>query len=266
MSLSTRRAGWHLAGVAALAAAVLVVTPVAGITYGVIDTTHTNVGAILVFSLRFQEWFEFCSGTLVSERVFLTAGHCTDALERNGVALWRLRVSFSLNLWTKDAKWLDVAAYESHPDYNWGPTSDPHDLGVIVLEKPVRSLAPATLAPVGYLDRLEASGALPDATFINVGYGIDEAFESDGYRKISFSTFLSLHDAWLYMSQNIHAGSAGTCSGDSGGPTFHDGPLGEVIVSVTSWGDAQCVATNINYRVDTESGRGFVDASIATYG
>jgi len=266
MSFATIRSRRGFAVLATLAAAVLLVTPVAGITYGTVDTEHTNVGSILFFSLRFQQWFQFCSGTLVSERVFLTAGHCTIGLETNNVATSRLRVSFSVNLWAKDAKWLDVAAYDTHPDYNWGPTSDPHDVGVIILAKPVRNLRPATLAPVGYLDALEEARRLADATFLNVGYGSDQNFETDGWRKASVSTFLSLHNAWLYMSQSVHAGSAGTCFGDYGGPTFHEGAMGEVLVAVTSWGDAQCVATNINYRIDTASSQGFLDATVATYG
>ena len=266
MSFFTPRVGRHLLGIAAVLAAVLVGIPVSGITYGTIDTTHTNVGSILFYSLRAQAWFQFCSGTLISERVFLTAGHCTIGLERNSIPLSRLRVSFGVNLWAQGAKWLEVAAYRTHPDYNWGPQSDPHDVGVVILKKPLRGLAPAVLAPVGYLDGLAAAGEIQDTTFINVGYGSNESFDTDGYRKISFSSFLSLHEAWLYMSQNIHAGSAGTCFGDSGGPTFHETDSGEVIVAVTSWGDAQCVATNINYRVDMASSQGFLHGMIATYG
>jgi secreted trypsin-like serine protease len=58
------------------------------------------------------------------------------------------------------------------------------------------------------------------------------------------------------MSQNQAPGNGngGTCYGDSGGPNFwveDDGT--EVLVSVTSWGDVPCVATNITQRVDSPS-------------
>ena len=243
--------------------AVLVLTvPAQAITYGTIDTQHTNVGSILADFPGFG-WIQWCSGTLVSQRVFLTAGHCTDGLRAFNIPADKLRVSFSLNIFEKNAKWLEVASYMNHPNYNWGPTSDPNDLGIVVLRKPVRNLAPATLPPSGYLDSLEDAGLLAGVKFAVVGYGSDQNGETDGFRKIAFSEFLSLHDAWLYMMQNVHTGDSGTCHGDSGGPTFHNDGTVEYLVAVTSWGDAPCVATGINYRVDTSSSLAFINQAVA---
>ena len=254
---------WHVAGIVAVVAALVAVSPAGAITFGSIDAEHTNVGAILVFSLRSQRWFEFCSGTLISERVFLTAGHCTDGLLAANVGPDRIRVSFALDLFARGAKWLEIESYANHPDYNWGPTSDPHDVGVVILKKPVNHLAPATLAPIGILDELEAAGSLDGASFMVVGYGADETGSPTGVRMVAFSEFLSLHDAWLYMSQNPHTGDSGTCGGDSGGPTFFEVGGAEVLVAITSWGDAACIATGINYRIDLASSQAFLADSIA---
>ena len=52
--------------------------------------------------------------------------------------------------------------------------------------------------------------------------------------------------------------------GDSGGPAFwedEDGSL--VIVGITSWGDAQCVVTGFDYRVDIPETLNFVNGLIA---
>ncbi len=253
----------RLAAVFGALAVLAVSGPATAITYGTIDPGHPNVGAILFFSLRLNRWVEFCSGSLVSARVFLTAGHCTDGLAARGAGPDRIRVSFSPDLFAKNARWLEIESYATDPDYNWGPTSDPHDIGAIVLAKPVRDITPAKLAPVGYLDGLAASGVLAAATFINVGYGADENLEPTGVRMISHSSFLSLHNAWLYMSQNNHSDGGGTCFGDSGGPTFYDDGTTEWIVATVSWGDAQCVATNINYRADLQVGQDFVYGVIA---
>ncbi|MFQ5906400.1 MAG: trypsin-like serine protease, partial [bacterium] len=69
---------------------------------------------------------------------------------------------------------------------------------------------------------------------------------------------------WLYMSQNPHTSDSGTCYGDSGGPTFWQEPDGtELLVAITSWGDAVCGATGINYRIDIESSQSFIDSVIA---
>lgn len=234
------------------------------ITYGTIDYGHPYVGAIIINSFT-SGIHEFCSGTLVSPRVFLTAGHCTDALRSRNFPLDRIWVSFAVKVFEDTKSWRTVDAYITDPDYNWGPTSDPHDIGVLILSKTVKDITPAPIAPVGYLDQLQAAGKLPDATFINVGYGTDENLQPTNTREISYSSFLSLHDAWLYMSQNIHAGSSGTCFGDSGGPTFYDAGTTEYIVATVSWGDAQCVATNINYRADLANGQAFVYSVIAAY-
>ena len=109
-------------------------------------------------------------------------------------------------------------------------------------------------------------GSAESATFINVGYGDNQDFVVTGDRQISTSSFRNLHDAWLYMSQNIQHGDGGTCFGDSGGPTFLVDPSSHVeyIVAVTSWGDSVCKSTNNNYRVDLASSRSFIDEMIAS--
>ena len=266
-SSSVRRLALRVSLVLALALA-LVSTPAGAITYGVLDTTHPYVGAIIVdlegrFGLGILEW---CSGTLIAPQVFLTAGHCTDALAAYEIPLDKIWVSFALNIWQDPRSWRPIGSYVTHPEYWWGPNSDPHDLGAVVLAKPVRGIDPGVVAPLGYLDRLSEARQLAGAVFANVGYGSDETGEVTGWREISHSEFRSLHNAWLYMSQNIQTGSGGTCFGDSGGPTFHRSGASEVLVAVTSWGDAMCVATNNNYRVDTESSQRFIAGLLAVAG
>ena len=266
-STTSRRVGWHLVGVLVLVGIFAASVPASGITYGTIEYGHPYVGAMIVDISQVRPdlgIIEFCSGTLVSAKVFLTAGHCTDLLVRHEIPVNKVWVSFDVNIWQNPKSWRSVAAYMNHPDYNWGPTSDPHDEGVLVLAKAVKGIDPATLAPLNYLDQLAAAGKLKDARFINVGYGSDESFQVDGWRKISYSGFLSLHNAWLYMSQNINAGSAGTCFGDSGGPTFYNDGTTEYLVATVSWGDAMCVATNINYRADIASSLSFIQSVIAS--
>ena len=70
---------------------------------------------------------------------------------------------------------LDVAEVITHPDYYWGPTSNPHDVGVLVLAEPVADIEPADLPYEGFLDDLQAEGKLNQgkikAKFTLVGYG-----------------------------------------------------------------------------------------------
>lgn len=263
-----RRMGLRVVGVIAWVGVLLAVAPAGAITYGTIDTGHPYVGAIIADLSHVRPdigIIEWCSGTLIAPRVFLTAGHCTRALDAWQVPLDRIWVSFADNIWAKPSSWKPIETYVTHPDYWWGPTSDPHDVGVVILAKAVRGIGLGQLAPLGLLDALHEERALASTTFINVGYGSDENGVVDGWRKISYSSFMNLHDAWLYMSQNPHTGDAGTCYGDSGGPTFVNVGGTEVVVAVTSWGDAQCTATNLNYRVDTPSSQSFLGDMVAAY-
>ena len=75
------------------------------------------------------------------------------------------------------------------------------------------------------------------------------------------SEYVDLTNVWLHLSQKAVFEEGGTCFGDSGGPTFWQDPTaGEILVAVTSTGDAQCVATGLNYRVDSPEILGWIYA------
>ena len=246
----------------------VMVIPVAAITWGEADTEHTNVGAMVV------DWpdygpYQWCSGTLIHPRVFLTAGHCTVGLELYGIeTIW---VNFDQNA-LNEKTLLDVEEVITHPDYYWGPTSNPHDVGALILKKPVKDIEQANLPYEGFLDVLRDEGKLNQgntkAKFTLVGYGgtLDwpppDIYYEDS-RQFSVSEYRALLKSWLRMSQNQATGDGGTCSGDSGGPAFwteEDGT--EILVGITSWGDSPCVATGFNYRVDIPDTLDFIDKII----
>ena len=85
----------------------------------------------------------------------------------------------------------------------------------------------------------------------------------DDYRQFAESEYRALLKSWLRLSQNQATDDGGTCFGDSGGPAFWTEPDGsEILVGVTSWGDAQCVAAGFNYRVDIPETLDFIDSLI----
>jgi secreted trypsin-like serine protease len=243
--------------------------PAAAITWGQPDTEHTNVGAMVIDHPRYGP-YQWCSGTLIHPRVFLTAGHCTEGFEDGTIKVWVNFHQYALNAKTL----LDVERVITHPDYNWGPTSDPHDVGVLVLEKPMKKrIQPANLPEEGFLDQLLAEGKLRQgsegAEFTLVGYGglLDwppPQISYDDERRVAESEYQTLLKAWLRMSQNQATCDGGTCFGDSGGPAFWTEPDGtEILVGITSWGDANCVATGFNYRVDIPETLSFINDVIA---
>src|SRR5215208_5534516 len=107
---------------------------------------HPNVGALLMpradGSLRI-----ICSGTLVSTRVFLTAGHCTSYEEANGFS--RAYVTFDTDFGTDPDHDIFSTKYVgkivTNPGYH-----EPYinDTGVVLLDRPVRNIAPAAIAPL----------------------------------------------------------------------------------------------------------------------
>jgi hypothetical protein len=255
-------------GVAVLGALVVGALPASGITFGTLDgRLHPNTGALVA------DWDpespgpdQLCSGTLISSTVFLTAGHCTDFLESEGITqAW---VTFA-PVYDDDAVspgGLLAGTWTTDTQYGYsgrGGASDPHDLAVFVLSAPVGT-TPAQLPALNLLGVLASQ--LPQQTFTAVGYGIardtkkkgPNSFTYDGARRYAFQSFSSLQPAWLSLSMNPSLGDAGGCFGDSGGPHFLGGSTSNLLVAITVTGDSVCRATDKTYRLDTSSARAFI--------
>ncbi len=240
---------------AALCAALSFAAAGSAITYGQLDgNRHPQVGALVgTFS---SGTYPYCSGALISPTVFLTAAHCN-------IGKSRVKVTFD-SQYTASSK-LYSGTYRADPAYNQAQ-SDPHDIAVVVLDRAIKGVTPARLPKAGYFDTAKLTQS---SKFTAVGYGGQERnFDSQGApviayydaREYSVSSFNSLNPAWLRLSQNNAVGDGGTCYGDSGGPNFIGAGASEtnVIAGTTITGDAQCVSTNVIYRVDTASARNFL--------
>jgi V8-like Glu-specific endopeptidase len=231
------------------------------ITYGHPDgNRHPYVGALVGADEEGE--FLFCSGTLIAPDVFLTAAHCTAAIEQFGFDFQG--VTFD-NVFDPGASVVYSGTPHAHPAFP-GPSSDAKDIAVVVLDEEVTGIRPASLPSAGLLDQLANDGALKGQSFTAVGYGVTErthepgsgapVFGESGTRMYSVSTFSALNEGFLRLSQNPSTGDAGTCYGDSGGPNF----LGDsqVIASITITGDAPCRSRNVTYRLDTPTAREFL--------
>jgi secreted trypsin-like serine protease len=238
----------RLIAVAAALAVLTCATPAAAITNGEPDgNRHPNVGALVAPTAFSDGTWTYCSGTLISPTVFLTAAHCGDA---DGE---RVRVTFDTAYQDGDK----VYAGTFHPDPLYGhDQSDPHDIAVVVLDKAVKGITAAKLPTAGSLSDLSGS-----QKFTSVGYGAYEVTNGPGghqylyndVRTVATGTLNSINKSWLRISMNPSTGNGGTCYGDSGGPNF----LGDtnVIAAITITGDAVCRSTNVDYRLDTASAR-----------
>jgi len=140
--------------------------------------------------------------------------------------------------------------------------SDPQDVAVVVLDKPVKAITLARLPAAGSLNGLSVG-----ARFTPVGYGaqsvtIDKgpAFTYTDVRFVATGALEALNANWLRISMNPALGDGGTCYGDSGGPNFLGAGADEtnIVAGTTITGDSMCRSTNVDYRMDTPPARSFL--------
>jgi secreted trypsin-like serine protease len=249
----------RLITLAVVGAALTAVSPAAAITNGTADgNRHPNVGGLVSLTQYSDGTWIYCSGTLISPTVFLTAAHCAEDGELVGV-------TFDTAYQAGDKVY--YGTFEADPLYNQSQ-SDPHDIAVVVFDKAVRGITPAQLPTANSLSNLSGS-----QQFTSVGYGAYEVTNGPGghqylyndVRMVATGSLNSTNASWLRISMNPSTGSGGTCYGDSGGPNFLGAGATEtnIVAATTITGDMYCRSTNVDYRLDTSSARSFLSSYVA---
>jgi V8-like Glu-specific endopeptidase len=212
------------------------------------------VGALLAPVAYSDGTWETCSGTLIAPRVFLTAAHCDQEVARVAVTF-----DSSYNAATGTTYW---GTWHADPRFDQAQ-GDPHDIAVVVLDKAVKGITPARLPKLGSLDGLSVGDGITA-----VGYGAQSVTMGKGgatfhyadIRYVATGSVNAMNKAWIRASMNPATGDGGTCYGDSGGPNFLGAGAAEtnIVAGTTITGDFVCRATNVDYRLDTESARSFL--------
>jgi hypothetical protein len=222
------------------------------------------------------ELLPMCSGTLISPRVFLTAGHCTEVeVERDRPAY----VSFDPTYKPGASRLIKGTPY-LHPKYCIPTPEDKvdcapqvpteallarewrYDVGVVVLEEPVKMASYGALPEAGLVDTLKEGQRLTAVGYGTTGYEIDSdppprpqlIYPDDRYR--ATVRLLNTKDpavGEMFVKTTgvsfIKGKGEASCYGDSGGPLFV--PDQETIVGVTSFHRAPvCRGPEYYQRVD----------------
>jgi hypothetical protein len=271
-----------------LAAALAAALPVGAITNNYQpDNDHPFVGLFVALDSS-GEFMWRCSGSLIDETTFVTAGHCTDqdALESPASARIYFQQDAGAN-YDPDLGYDPVSGYPDScspdPDYcreaddlydygfdEFAGFPNTHDVGVAILNKAYDPGEFGSLATAGALDALFSRKGLQDRTFLASGYGLSYSSPVGflsfrerlmGYGKL-VNTVSANNGEYNLQTQGNGTGNGGTCSGDSGGPIFYPADS-NTIVAVTSFGlNRWCRGVDFSYRVD----RAEVIAWITTVG
>jgi hypothetical protein len=246
------------------------------------DFEHPYVGVVLLFDATGAA-VQGCSGSLLTDTVFLTAGHCVT-IDAQGTPASSARVWFEQDAGAGYDPATGGAASSGFPVSGgvpagrvlpYGPpASTPlptHDVGLVILDQPVTDVYPdltgyASLAGAGTLEKY--AGAAPTGATVTIsGYGASNPAGNPqqlvaGWSRLEADTAIvglgtaqtGPFNVQLAGPQNGEGG--GACFGDSGGPLLLPGT--DVAAAVVSTGSADCGGAFFSYRTDTEPVLGWV--------
>jgi V8-like Glu-specific endopeptidase len=171
--------------------------------------------------------FGGCTGTLITDRLVLTAAHCIEEMGRRKVVGFYLgggeplRVPFAIGSGAVPASFGErhtIAQRAKHPRFR--RPSPSFDVGLVLLDEPVSGVTPAALG--------RSAGVGKQCTVI--GYGMHKEPSSGvtgGQRR---RAQMLIHSQTAATLVAIDGGSAQIGPGDSGGPLL----CGDRVAAVTS--------------------------------
>ena len=197
-----------------------------------------------------------CTGTLISDRVILTAKHCVQApgADRPYPAS-TIEVGFGDQAaTTTDVRAVAVATtpgvYTSSPTTGLGGALVGVDVAVITLRSPIADVTPIAVGR-------DAPATFTAGEFTAIGFGQTETGAA-GTKYKTTGTVLSVSGNVLYTRNTI-------CQGDSGGPMIIESPVRRV-VGVASFGEAEACPSSQDGYNSIQAFLGLIDGAVIASG
>jgi secreted trypsin-like serine protease len=256
-----------------------VTAPTAGAIVGGTSQTSDAFAAPLAFlTITDSSGTGWCSGTLISPTVVMTAAHCVYETSSRGNLLGVAKPSqISVRVGSRNVAngalgtKAGVIAVLPQPYYRWDGSRHNHDVALLALDRAMPQ-KPAILAE----QRPDAGKPL-----LIAGYGSTSTNDNTNPSALKEALIdaadpasctlvsESFDPSWLFcgVASTDPALPGGTsCYGDSGGPAFASENTAEnlVVEGIISYGSRHDCEFSRSYLVLVSSERGFIDHALAT--